>query len=108
MTNKEIPGWAWEEANRRLNEAAPASINKNLSEGRMFWPCSMPLLAAMIAEYEQPPVDPFLLKARQIAADVYREDNYPEKWIENHITNGRGIVEAAAVRAALTALQSKD
>ena len=59
----EIPQWALEEACRRLNEAGNRTLFY-LTDG--VGNSTVCLVASLIAQHEQPPVDPVLLAAREI------------------------------------------
>lgn len=66
---EEIPQWAKERACELAN-AAWGRGNRFDTDSVDFWP-SIRAFARYIAQHEQPPVDPDLVKAREICARVY-------------------------------------
>lgn len=76
MSKEAAPMWAREEAARRVNAMEPA-VRWDASDYGLT--VTFTLFADMIAKHEEPPVDPLLLEAREIAAEegwtpAYREN----------------------------------
>ena len=97
--------WARKEALRRVNEQRAANglvalPLTALSVGAMIQP-----LAEMIEKHEQPPVDPDLLLAREIAAAEYVKAGAEEHVAESAL---KGRYDTfPCVRAALAALKRR-
>ena len=60
----DIPQWVWGEIDRRVGEPTPTTNR----EWAMYSARLRCLAAELIAEHEQPPVDPLLIEARELAA----------------------------------------
>lgn len=97
---KDIPEWALERAAEEANKAAciPGAWNKNsiesLNIGRAF--------AAYIAENEEPPVDPDLIRARDICAELAQYQNTKIGYRNGTYDSG------VAMRATLKVLKEKN
>lgn len=72
MTN--IPTWAWKEVDVRVGYTHQPDTTQ---EWAKYTDNLRRLAAGLIAEHEQPPVDPLLLEAREIAAQHCATINFP-------------------------------
>ena len=89
----DTPQWAFDRANE-LTEECPAFHN-----GAYL------AFVKYIAEHEDPPVDPLLQQARDIAAEVYHDAGYVA--YSGEIRKGRDD-HSLAIKIALTALKARE
>ena len=81
--NDTTPKWAFDRAERMASDVCLAEDAHILDRGHWF-----KAFAAYIAEYEQPPVDPLMVAAREIVATT--QHNWPDSpWHLNQVARLR-------------------
>lgn len=65
-SHKSVPEWARDKARNLLIESSP--IKSTVTYTPSLW--IVDVVAALIAEHEEAPVDPLLIEAREIASDT--------------------------------------
>lgn len=104
-----IPQWAIERACELANAADPLANWRpaNLApDSNVFVPGSMKALARYIAEHEEPPIDPLLIEAREIAGKFYIDcgGGHEPNHSADIIRKGEGD-NTIAVQCALAAIR---
>ena len=84
MTDEIPPQWAWDEVGKR----APIGVCHTTQEWARYADHLRCLLASLIAQHEEPPVDP----VEQAAAKIRRD------YLNNHYTTSGEAFEAAVRR----------
>lgn len=97
--------WAVTEALRRINKTRAEAGFITLRDGSPAASATVAPLAEMIEKHEQPPADPDLLLAREIAAAEYVKAGAEECLVES-VLLGR-YDTFPCVRAALAALKRR-
>lgn len=102
MDVKDIPLWAWREVDKRVRDRHPTS-----TIGWAEYDDGMRTLAAgLIAKYEDQPVDPLLIEAREIVASWLEAhpDKQTKKWTPGAFRDGTNDNDLS-VQQALAAIK---
>src|SRR3546814_9625847 len=88
-----IPEWAYSRVFDEVKKEIGSTTDKYCFANPQDWPCSR-AFARYIAGHEEPPVDPDLLKAREIAASCYYDEGYRKSLLGGEWDNSSAVVRA--------------